>query len=398
MREVSPLTRIDRLAHTTRAHSTRARTTLALAGTLLLAIVVTGCGPKTDAPAGTTSPEGEAAASGLKVPSIAVNLPIEHNTPDGMAVDSQNNIILSCPNFNDPSHPAWLMKITPDDKLEEYIQIPVSPETNRACPLGIGFGADGNLYVADCQALGGGTGYTSRLLKVTVEDGKPLRCEVVVNGFVNSNAVAAYGNDIYVTETKLIADPEGADAAPSSGPLASGVYKFSLDELDPANPITLKPGGTDPHLILQLSTKSEEWAVGANGLGFAKDGTMYVCNFGDAQLIGVTFDADGKPTQKIIAEGGPMKSTDGLKVDAATGAVFIADFVGNAVHRVNPESGDVVVIAQNGQTDGTDGLLDKCSEVCIRDNKLYVANIDLDGFAGNTFDKPYTISVIDLDD
>ena len=90
-----------------------------------------------------------------------------------------------------------------------------------------------------------------------------------------------------------------------------------------------------------------------------------------------------------------MKSTDGLKVDQETGLIYIADFLGNAVHCVCPETGKVTVIAQNDNTDGSGGSLDKCSEVCLRGNRLYVANIDLN-LNGNTFDKPYTVSVIDL--
>ena len=363
---------------------------LVLTGALLLG----GCAPPTPEQASShdaAAPEGpREEAAELKTPSIAVNLPAEHNTPDGMTLDEQNNIILSCPNFNDPSHPAWLMKITPDDKLEKYFQLPLHPETNRACPLGIDFGSDGNLYIADSQALGGAEDYKSRLVQLVIEDGKPVRAECVVDGFVFSNAVACYGDHVYVTETKL-------EPTPGEGPMASGVYRFAISEFDPANPIVLEQGGEDPHLVVKLSTKNEDWKVGANGLGFAADGTMYVGNFGDAQLIAVVFDAGGNvASQKIVVEGDPIKSTDGLKVDQETGLVYIADFVGNAVHCVEPATGKVTVIARNGLTDGAGGLLDKCSEVCLRDNKVYVANIDLD-LDGNTFDEPYTVSVIELD-
>jgi len=326
----------------------------------------------------------------LKTPELAVDLPAEHNTPDGMTVDSANNILLSCPNFNDPSHPAWIMKITPDDKLEKFFELPVHPETERACPLGISIGSDGNLYIADSQALGGNNDYKSRLLKLTIEDGKPVKCEAVVEGFVFSNATACYGDDVYVTET--VAEPE-----PPKGPMPSYVYKFAISELDPQQPIKLEPGGKDPHVVCTLSTKNEDWKVGANGLGFASDGTMYIGNFGDAQLIEVKFDEQGKvASQRVAAEGDPMKCVDGLKVDAKTGLVYIADFLGNAVHCVDPKSGKITMLAQNELTDGKDGQLDKCSEVCLRGNRLYVANIDLD-LDGNKFDKPHTISVIELD-
>ena len=92
-----------------------------------------------------------------------------------------------------------------------------------------------------------------------------------------------------------------------------------------------------------------------------------------------------------------MKSTDGLKVCPQTGLVYIADFLGNAVHCVCPRSGKVTVLARNGLSDGKNGELDKCSEVGLRGKRVYVSNIDLD-LDGNKFDKPYTISVIDLGD
>jgi len=329
----------------------------------------------------------------LLKPSIAVELPVEHNTPDGMTLDSEGNILLACPNFNTNKkgneQPVWIVRITPDDKLEKWFKMPVHPETGKACPLGIAFGSDGNLYVADSQALGGANQYQSRLLRVVVEDGEPVCCESVVEGFVFSNGVACHGDAVYVAETMF--EPE-----PGEGPMRSGVYRFEISELDGNKPLQLKPGGKDPHVACVLTTKNEAWKVGANGLGFGTDGTMYVCNFGDAELIAVKLNGEGKAKcQKVVAGGDPMQSTDGLKVCQKTGLVYIADFLGNAVHCVCPKTGNVRVLAQNGLSDGAGGALDKCSEVCLRGNKVYVANIDLN-LDGNTFDRPYTVSVIEL--
>jgi len=39
--------------------------------------------------------------SGLKKPRIGILLPEKYNTPDGMTVDAENDLILSMPNFND---------------------------------------------------------------------------------------------------------------------------------------------------------------------------------------------------------------------------------------------------------------------------------------------------------
>ena len=63
---------------------------------------------------------------------------------------------------------------------------------------------------------------------------------------------------------------------------------------------------------------------------------------------------------------------------------------------MNPATGKVVTIAQNGNGTGAGGHLDKPSEVCLRNGKIYVSNIDLN-LDGNKFDKPYTVSVIEMD-
>jgi sugar lactone lactonase YvrE len=136
--------------------------------------------------------------------------------------------------------------------------------------------------------------------------------------------------------------------------------------------------------------------VGANGMGFDAAGNMFVCNFGDAELLKVTLDAKGKAARTVVfAKGQGMKSTDGLKICPTTGAIVIADFLGNAVHAVDAKTGKVTTLAKNGLTDGAGGLLDRPSEVCLRDGKCYVANIDLP-LAGNAYDKPHTISVITI--
>jgi sugar lactone lactonase YvrE len=92
-----------------------------------------------------------------------------------------------------------------------------------------------------------------------------------------------------------------------------------------------------------------------------------------------------------------MLSTDGLSIDRRTGDIYIADFLGNALHKVDPKTGKVTTIARNGNTDGSGGALDRPSEPCVRGNKVYVANIDLP-LAGNATDKPHTISVVTLHD
>ena len=155
----------------------------------LAALLPAGC-------AGTD--RGSFGAGGLMQPSIAIELPEEYNTPDGMALDGFGNIILSFPNFNDDRHPAKILKIDQEDRITEVITLPVHPVTKKVGPLGVAVGKDGHLYVADNQSDFIDTP-SSRLLRVRMEEGRAAGCEVLVTGFVQSNAVSCQGDFVYNT-------------------------------------------------------------------------------------------------------------------------------------------------------------------------------------------------------
>ncbi|NQT89420.1 SMP-30/gluconolactonase/LRE family protein [bacterium] len=349
------------------------------AALLLVAVLATGC------------------QQGIKQAQVGFEMPEQYNTPDGMALDQQGNIILSMPNFNDNTYPAKMMRITPDDKMEEIITLPVHPETKKVGPLGVDVAPNGDLYVADCQALAGDDNHKSRILRVVMKDGKAVRVEVVATGFVMSNAIVCHGDSVYMTESNLFSGAEVKALGDKAGLMRSGVYRFKIAELDAKKPYTALPGGKDPHLVVTFETKNPDW-VGANGMGFAADGSMYVCNFGDAQLLKFAFDKAGKVAAKtVVAEGQGMLCADGMKVHPKTGDVYIADFLGNAVHVIDVKTGKLTILAKNWNNTGAKGKLDRPSEVCIRGDKCYVANIDLP-LAGNKYDVPHSISVIDLSD
>ena len=334
--------------------------------------------------------------STLKTPTIAIDLAEKHNTPDGMVVDADNNILLNVPNFSNQDFPAVIVKIDENDQLTEIYTLPKHAETGRCAPLGIDIGPDDNLYIADNQGFLGRTDNQSRLIRVLMKNGTPAGDQILVTGIMQANAVSCTKDSVFVTDTNM---------ATVDGKTISGVWRFRYDEFK-NTPIIVAPYDAgkdeqDPHLVTMLVTRiNENWwtNVGANGMAFGPDGTMYVCNFGEASVEEYKFGDDGKVVSgKTLAQGNGMKSTDGMKIHPETGDLYVADFIGNAVHKIDAKTGKVTTIAQNeNNSGGIGGKLDKPSEVCFRGNKIYVANIDLT-LDGNEHDSPHTISVIEMD-
>lgn len=348
------------------------KTTTRLVLTFSLAIICAACEKVR-----TTPPRA------LLKPRVGFLLPEKYNSPDGMTLGKDGCIYLSMNNVVHQEFPGMILKITPDDKLEEVITLPPHPDTKLASPLGLAFGADGHLYVADNQAFCTKDSGKSRLLRVNMKDGKALGCDVVATGLNMANGLATKGDSVYLCETTIN----------SESPMPSGVYRFNISELNPASPIKVT-GLDDAHLVVKLLTQNTTHKVGANGLDFDADGNMYVCNFGDREVIKVTFDEQGKvKTQAVFAKDQGMESCDGLHVDAK-GNVWVADFLGNAVIRIN-KAGEVTTIAKNGESDGADGSLHSPSECLLRGDKLYVSNINL-AYGPHKSSKVFTISVIDM--
>jgi sugar lactone lactonase YvrE len=347
----------------------------------------------------------------LTKPVKAIILPERALHPDGMTINPKtNDIILAVPVIGGKGN-AQLLKIDAEDNVSDYFELPIHPETERVTPLGIAFGPDGHLYIADSQCLGGNPNHKSRLLRVFHEEGKPVRCEVLVTGITQANGLEIYGNKIYVAETQV-------DPAIVEMPMTSGVFCFDISEFkselqvvrrgryrtyEPGapKPLHVLPYQQDTHFIFSFQTadadRNGQQKVGANGIGFSKNGFLYVANFGDKKIIEVRLAKDGETvvSNRDINDGkGPNESVDGLKV-CPKGYIFFADYVGNAVCVMNPANGKTVLLAKNPVNPNADakttGALDRCSEVCLRNDKLYVANIDLEDV-----NAPHTVSVIDL--
>ncbi|TWT80312.1 NHL repeat protein [Planctomycetes bacterium CA13] len=319
----------------------------------------------------------------------SIVLPENTSTPDGMTVAKDGKIYLSMLNLQVPAQPA-VWTVDADNQLQKLIDLPKHPETDGVFPLGIAQGKDGNLYVADNQTFGANNAHQSRLLRVVMKDDKAVRVETVATGLIAANAVEAHGKRIYVTETCLINDAK---------PHVSGLYKFELDELSADNPVQLEPDGADPRLVAKFTTEADDWRsdIGANGLAISPQGVLYVCNFGEASILTAPLKEDGFLAEplKVLVKGDGIGSTDGMKYVPAIKKLVVADFFSNAIHLVSPRTGRVKTVAQNPNSDGAGGKLDKPSEPCVRGTTLYASNIDLP-YDGNEPDKPDSLTVIQL--
>lgn len=328
----------------------------------------------------------------LKKPRLFLELPEKCNTPDGMTLAPDGNIILSCPNFNNDKFPGLLMMITPDNQLKEYYRLPMNPDTGKIGPMGLDFGPDGNLYVADNQCFNTRL-YKSRLLRVRVENGKPVGCDVAVYGFKVANAVIWRGDYVYVSDSV-----QDVDWPVSESHFASCIYRIHIKDFADKT-LELKPAGTDPRCIARIYCKSRQFAFGADGLTFDDEGNLYCGNFGDGITHKIAFDEDGKVVSNtVFAKSPKMASCDGLFYDSKRKVIFVADSVLNAVQRIDMK-GNVTTLARNGDTDGADGSIDQVCEVLVRGDELIIVNMDFPfpGMTNTTHDKPYTLSVIKLD-
>lgn len=345
-------------------------------------------------------------------PVLIGTLPKPGNTPDGCTLDAAGNIILSVPNFNntvlkekgliEEEAPALMLSISPDNTFSTWYTFKredLHPDTGKVGPMDCAFGPDGHLYVADNQLFYNGE-HKSRLLRINVQDGKAVDCEVVVEGFIVSNGVVWEGDTIYVSETVLI-HPEEVEEGQAKPKLISGVYAISIDDWK-EGPVQLKPYSAeeqDPRLIAVYTT-SNRIGFGADGVVFDDEGNFYCGIFEDGIVYKTTFDAEGKPSEPVMfAQDPAMACCDGMIFRPADRKIYVADMLVNAVQAVDM-SGAVETIHRNGNTDGADGSLDQPCEVLLRGDELIVVSMDMpwesDLLTNTEIDEPYTVSAIPL--
>ncbi len=334
---------------------------------------------------------GQAAAdskAAVKKSQLLVRLPDFCNTPDGMALLPNGNVVLSVPNFNDLSGGALLVQITPRNKVVKFLDLPLHPQTGKPVgPLGVCVAPNGDLFLADYQMTGQ---RQSRVLRIKMRDGKPGEIVPVITGFHVSNAVICHDGYLFVSETQIDT---------TATPATSGVFRFKLSELEDA-PVALQDDETkDPHFLGVIEVHDKDLPLGADGLCFDKQGNLYIGNFADGTVHRFVFDRNGNVVVNAVFARSPgMKSADGLTYDPQTEVIYVADSRANAIQMVLP-NGSVQPLAQNGDTDGLDGGMDQPCETLLRGRQLIVSNMDwpVAGTINQTYNPVATLSVIPLD-
>ncbi len=350
------------------------------------------------APAEQQDPDVNVISNELYKPSLYLELGDAYPNPDGMTIQEDTNMIfLNIPNFNaedisgEKEYPAVLATIDPEGNFEEVLQYPVLESTGQVGPMGLDFGPDGHLYVADNQYFHD-SDHKSRVLRVLMEDGKPTgEVESVIEGMKLANALLWLDDKMYVTDTFLDLENKWG---------SGGVWAFDMEELQGDAPLQLKPNGEDEHLIViaEVNQVGREDKAGADGLCADSEGNLYFGNFGDGVMFKVTFDEEGNPLLSEFFNDERFTCCDGIFFDPERQKIFINDSQANSIRTLTLEA-DHEVLWENGDTDGSDGLLDQPCECVVRDDKLIIVNFDIPfpGLKNTEHDKPYTLSVINLE-
>ncbi len=304
-------------------------------------------------------------------PKLFAKLPPYVTTPDGMAIDAEGNLILACPNYAEiyAKRPGCLLKIDKNRNITKWVDVPVHPETGIACPMGIAFGPDGDLYVCDNQGWSGKPELVERgrILRLRIKNNMVIKCTVVAYNMEHPNGMRIRDGYVYVTQSCL------PKVKHESGKLVSCVYRFALDDEGIEITNTLE----DKNILTTFVTENPAIQYGMDGIEFAQNGDLLVGNFGDGAVWRISFNADGSVKEKYIwaQDKENLTSTDGM-ILAPNGNLYIADFCANAVACVYPD-GRVERIAQSPDCTGFDGSLDQPGEPIYWQGRLVVTCFDL---------------------
>jgi hypothetical protein len=278
-----------------------------------------------------------------------------------------------------------------DTVLHPFVDLPVRADTRHVGPMDLAFSPDSSLYINDNQYELYDKNYKSRILKVTIRNGRPVKVETVVDGMRLANGMVWLEKVLYVTDSQWDTPQDTTRSA---------IFHFALDELNSGKTIHIQPGYNDKHILDTFTTHvgPDKIDNGVDGIDYDSRGDLITGVFGDGTIYKLILTSPGKLGRKdVFVPRGLIPCADGLVVDRLTDNIYIADPKSNAIRKVTAD-GVVKTLWKNGNTDGTGGLLDEPVEVLLHGGTLVISNFDkpMNGFVNTKFDKPYTLSVIAL--
>ena len=301
-------------------------------------------------------------------PSLFVNLGETCSTPDGMAIDKAGNLFLAVTNLAKfEEYGSKILTFNENEKpITWFEKLPLHPISKKVHPMGIEFGQDGNLYIADNQNFAGQINQ-SRILRIIVQNGKPIKAEVIVEGLGFSNGIRLYKNHLYITDFMF------------EGKKESGIYTFKLDEFNDQK-IILDDQTRQKHLIGKFS-------VGIDGIALNEKGDLYAGHFYSGNITKFSFTNERKvKSRNIILQSDSFNCADGMYYDKTRNSIFLANLNNNSVHQLDLNTNTLDLIWINDNNNGSTGLLDNPCETIIYKGNLIVVNFD-------TFEGPKNLEV-----
>jgi sugar lactone lactonase YvrE len=311
---------------------------------------------------------------------LFASLPDICPTPDAFDIAPNGSLTLSCVNFADKNSKGELLSISTDGKVTHLATVPRLKEKRKANPMGIAYGPDGALYVADARGIKKG-----RILKLTFGENKRVKTEVIATG-VNPNGLRYHNGGIYITQLKM--------PNVKSKLNTSGIYRFNVTDRN----IKVQNTLNDKQLIFTTTTKNPTVQFGLDGLAFDSDGNLFTANLGDGIVYKLLIDNKGNvQSAETYAHVPSTARPDGMALDK-NGNLYLAGFANNQIFKID-QNKKVSMIADYPDNDGSNGQLDQPADLIVYGSKLIISNFDLmkgKGIRNTKHDKPYTLSSIDL--
>jgi sugar lactone lactonase YvrE len=322
----------------------------------------------------------------LSHPKMFVRLDSTCMTPDAMAIDGAGNIYLSVTNATTfDRFGARIVKLSPQGEvLNTWATLPKHPVSGKVHPMGMAFGTDGYLYIADNQSFAG-LKHASRVLRARLQNGAIQQVETVVSGLNVANGLRFHQGYVYITD------------AWTDNARKSGVFRFSIAAMA-KQPIVLDVKNRADYRVHEMELDAEIGnGVGTDGMDFDADGNLYVGNFSNGTLSKIMLGSGAQQHRvERLMKDRQLIGCDGIFFDKPSNSLIIANFLENSVLQYSLSHRTVTTLWKNKDAACTAELDCPC-DLVVLGNTLIVVNFDTyTTNANQTIDNCNTVSVFEI--